>query len=278
MDYLDRSSAPLADAEWNKIDASVISSARDILVGRKFLNLLGPLGAGAYDVPFSVYTGKTSVGIDMTGEGDTTIIAAASRKSVPLPLLYADFKISWRDIETDHKTGLPVDASAAAIAAVTVASQEDDLIFNGNKELGIEGLLTAAGRLTAKISKWDEPGSGLADVLKAVSTLAGASHYGPYALILSPALYGKLVRVYANTGLLELDHIKALISGGVYYSDVIKGDKAVVVELGSKNFDLAIGQDFTVGYLGTEKMNHMFRVLETAALLIRRPCAICTLE
>ena len=118
----------------------------------------------------------------------------------------------------------------------------------------------------------------MADVLKAVSTLAGASHYGPYALILSPALYGKLVRVYANTGLLELDHIKALISGGVYYSNVIKGDKAVVVELGSKNFDLAIGQDFTVGYLGTEKMNHMFRVLETAALLIRRPCAICTLE
>ncbi|MGE4588128.1 MAG: family 1 encapsulin nanocompartment shell protein [Acidaminococcaceae bacterium] len=278
MDYLDRASAPLSDAEWSKIDLSVVSSARDILVARKFLNLLGPLGPGAYDVPFSVYTGKTSVGIDMAGESDTTIIAASSRKSVPLPLLYADFKISWRDIETDRKTGLPIDASAAAIAAVTVASQEDDLIFNGNKALGIEGLFTATGRLSTKISKWDEPGTGLADVVKAVNALASASHYGPYALVVSPVLYGKLVRVYANTGLLELDHIKALISGGIYYSNVIKGDKAVVLELGSKNFDLAIGQDFTVGYLGAEKMNHLFRVLETAALLIRRPCAICTIE
>ena len=30
MDYLDRSSAPLADAEWNKIDAAATRAARDI--------------------------------------------------------------------------------------------------------------------------------------------------------------------------------------------------------------------------------------------------------
>jgi uncharacterized linocin/CFP29 family protein len=59
---------------------------------------------------------------------------------------------------------------------------------------------------------------------------------------------------------------------------VIDGQKAVLVEVGSKNLSLAVGQDLTVGYLGAEKMNQLFRVLETVALLIRRPSAICTLE
>ena len=278
MDYLDRESAPLSNMEWNKIDEAVVSSARSILTGRRIISLLGPLGAGTYDVPFSIYSGKTSAGVDMTGEGENPIIAANSHKTVQLPLLYADFKVSWREMETDHKLGLPIDASSAAIAASAVATQEDALIFNGNEELGIEGLFTATGRLVNKIGKWDEPGAGLADIVKAIGCLSGAGHYGPYAIVMSPVQYGKLVRAYANTGLLELDHVKALLTGGVYYSNVITGEKAVIIETGAQNLSLAFGQDFTVGYLGAEKMNHLFRVMETLALLIKRPCSICTLE
>lgn len=278
MDYLDRDSAPLNDADWKKMDTAVVTAARDALIGRRILSLLGPLGPGAYTVPYSVYKTKLTAAVDLTGESDTDSIEATSRKSSQLPLIYADFKLSWRDIETDSRAGLPVDVSAAAIAAASVAAQEDDLIFNGNKALGLEGLFNAVGRQTIKISKWDEAGLGLADVVKAVNALASTGHYGPYALLLSPALYGKLIRVYANTGLLEIDQIKALISGGIYYSNAIKNEKAVLIETGAQNIALAIGQDFTIGYLGSEKMNHLFRVLETATLVIRRPQAICTLE
>lgn len=278
MDYLDRASAPLSDAEWNKIDATVVSAARPVLIGRRVIEVLGPLGAGAYNVPFSVYTGKSVAGIDMTGEGESSMVAASGRKTVSLPQLYTEFKIAWRDVETDRQLGVPVDVSAAAIAAVSVASQEDALIFNGDKELGLEGLFTAAGRSTIKIGNWDEPGTGLADVVSATGKLAGAGHYGPYALVTSPQQYGKLIRAYANTGLLELDQIKNIVTGGIYYSRVIDGAKAVLVETGGQNMSLAVGQDLVAGYLGAEKMNHMFRVLETVALLIRRPSAICTLE
>lgn len=278
MDYLDRESAPLTNEEWEKVDGAVVAAARSFLTGRRLLSLLGPLGPGAYDVPFAVYNAKNAASIDMNGESEAPVIEANMRKTVPLPLLYADFKISWRDIETDHKIGLPVDVSAAAMAASSVAVQEDTLIFNGSKELGIEGLFTATGRNVVKIGNWDKAGAGLADVVKAVSALSSLGHYGPYAVVLSPSQYGKMIRAYGDTGLLEIDQISALASAGVFYSNVITGDKAVVVETGAQNFSVAIGQDFTVGYLGAEKMNHLFRVLETATLLIRRPCAICTLE
>ena len=129
-----------------------------------------------------------------------------------------------------------------------------------------------------KIGNWDEPGSALADAVKAVSALSEAGHYGPYAMVVSPLLFGRMVRVYGNTGMLELDQVKALITGGVYYSNTISGNKAVVLATGGHNVNLAVGQDMTTSYMGAANMNHTFRVLETVALLVRRPDAICTIE
>ena len=78
--------------------------------------------------------------------------------------------------------------------------------------------------------------------------------------------------------MLELDQVKAILTGGVHYSNVISGNKAVVLATGTQNLNLAIGQDMATAYMGATNMNHVFRVLETAALLVRRPDAICTLE
>jgi uncharacterized linocin/CFP29 family protein len=87
-----------------------------------------------------------------------------------------------------------------------------------------------------------------------------------------------MVRVYGNTGMLELDQVKALMGGGVHYSNVISGKKAVVISTGPQNLSLAVGQDMITGYTGPVNMNHLFRVMETIALLVRRPDAICTIE
>ena len=45
-DYLMRGDAPLSDSEWERLDKTVVSAAREFLVGRKFLDLAGPFGAG----------------------------------------------------------------------------------------------------------------------------------------------------------------------------------------------------------------------------------------
>jgi uncharacterized linocin/CFP29 family protein len=278
MDILDRDSAPLTEVEWSKVDEAVVSTARRMLVGRRVIEVLGPMGPGVYTIPYSIFSGTSSTGIDMVGEQDDFIVAPSSRATTSVPMLYKDFKIMWRDVEADRHMGLPLDVSTAAVAANYVAVQEDNLIFNGNKELGQVGLLNVQGRKTVKISNWDESGSALADAVKAVAALSEAGHYGPYAMVVSPILFGRMVRVYGNTGMLELDQVKALISGGVYYSNSISGNKAVVLATGGHNLNLAIGQDMTTSYMGAANMNHTFRVLETAALLVRRPDAICTIE
>lgn len=276
MDFLDRDSAPLNEADWALLDSEVVKAAREVMVGRRVLDVLGPLGPGVYSLPYSYY-GASKPSIDLTGE-ESELLEADGRRTVNLPMIYQDFKLLWRDMEADRRLGAPVDVSMAALAANAVALKEDDMIFNGSKELGMEGLLNATGRQKMKISSWAENGNALADVVKAKSLLTNAGHYGAAALVVSSALYGNLVRQYGVTGMLELDQVKALVGGGVYYSNTIQGNKAVLIANRAPNVQLAIGQDMITAYTEATAMNHIFRVMETAALLIRRADAIVTIE
>ena len=98
MDYLDRKSAPLTDGEWARLDEAVVNTARSMLVGRRIVEVLGPLGSGVYSIPYSVFSGKTAAGVDMVGENDGFVVEATRRATINLPILYKDVKIMWRDV------------------------------------------------------------------------------------------------------------------------------------------------------------------------------------
>lgn len=278
MDILDRNSSPLTGEEWNRLDEAVVQTARTKLVGRRMIEVLGPLGPGVYAMPYSIFSGQKPAGIDMTGDKADLIVEADRRETINFPVLYKDFKISWRDVEADRHLGIPLDVSTAAVAAGDVAFQEDQLIFNGCQELGHKGLLTVEGRLTVPLGDWKEGGVPLADTVKAVTALGEAGNYGPYAMAVSPVLYGQMVRNYGSTGMLELDQVKALLRGNVYPCGGIKGTKGVIISTGMQNLNLAIAQDLTTSFTGAVNMNQILRVFETLALLIRRADSICTIE
>jgi len=46
VDYLLREDAPFSGELWNSIDEMVVRVARDQLIARRFIHILGPLGAG----------------------------------------------------------------------------------------------------------------------------------------------------------------------------------------------------------------------------------------
>jgi uncharacterized linocin/CFP29 family protein len=278
LDILDRSSAPLTGEEWNRIDEAVIRTARTMLVGRRLAEMLGPLGQGVYSIPYATFSGHKAAGVDMIADRSDLAVEVDRRGIAQLPIIFKDFKIFWRDVEADRHLGIPLDVSTAAVAAADVALQEDELIFNGNDDLGLRGLLTAEGRLTVGMGNWQEGGGPLADAVKAVNALISAGHYGPYVMAVNPFLYGQTVRIYGNTGMLELDQLKALLRGNIYPSSAIRENRAVVVATGIQNLNLAVGQDLVTAYTASENMNHLFRVFESVALLIRRADAICTIE
>jgi uncharacterized linocin/CFP29 family protein len=273
-----RDDAPLTPEEWSAIDDIVVKVARARLVGRRIVSVFGPLGAGLQSVHQDIFAGVDNGEVTMLGEEEIHPVHAESRSFKPIPLIFKDFMIHWRDIETSRKFGIPLDTSAAAGAANFVAEAEDQLILLGDERLGIEGLLNAGWRNSVALLKWSEQGQAFQNAVNATRKLIDDGFYGPFAMVVSPGVYAEMQRVYDGTGVLEINQVRELVTAGVFQSPVLTGDQAVVVSVGAENFDIAIAQDLITAYLGPDHMSHPFRVLESLALRIKRPQAICTIE
>jgi len=278
MDFLMRDQSPLTDQEWEQIDKAVVGVAKRQLVARRFIEIFGPLGAGMQSVPVETYAGGSRGEIAVLGGEDTQPVRAVKRVLTAAPVIFKDFSLHWRDLEATRRLGLPFDASAAAAASAFCCFREDELVFNGAPELGLHGLMTVPDRNTSPRGDWTQPGAGFQSVVTAVEKLVSAGFYAPYALVISPRMHALLHRTYMNSGVLEIDHVRRLMDGGVFQTPVLGDDRGVVVALGPHNLDIAVVQDLVTAYLGPNGMDHEFRVMESIALRIKRPGAICTLE
>lgn len=282
LDFLSHNEAPISDVQWDEIDKMVIEVARRQLVGRRIIEILGPLGAGVQWITQDRFEGNIHGIVDVLGEDNNVPVQSSSRLNLHIPMIYKDFIFYWRDIEYSRKFHVPLDLSAAAAAASGCARAEDEMIFLGFKDkanqIDYPGLLTVSGRNTLKHSNWEEPGGVFNDVIKATEKLATEGFYAPYAMVAPPRLYSKIHRYINTAGVMEIEYIRQIITQGVYFSSVVPEDKVLVVATGVQNFDLAIGQDLKTAYLGAENMNHPFRVFQTLVLRIKRPGSICVIE
>jgi uncharacterized linocin/CFP29 family protein len=277
-DYLQREQAPLGLDQWAALDQTVVRTAQSMLVGRRFINLVGPFGAGVEALPNDTLSGAGFGNIDLLGLDESEPIGIERRRFLPMPLLYKDFWVHWRDLESSRLLGVPLDVGKAAAAAAATAQAEDRLIFDGEPRLDLPGLRNVEGRQTIPMSDWATMGSAFADVVEGMRTLTQAGFTGPYALAVSPRLYADLNRIFDDTGVLELEQVEKLARRGVYPSAVLPEPGALLIDSGGQNLDLAVGVDLATAYVESNNLNHHFRVLESLVLRIRRPAAICTFE
>ena len=148
------------------------------LTCRRFLKVFGPLGAGV-----------TTVAVDGVNKEEVLedgIGRIVGRTQLELPLFYEDFTLLSRDMEYAAQTGYPLDLSVAIAAAKKASRREDDLILNGSKALGTDGLLTVKGSSKIKKSDWSQGANSFADITAGVAQLAKTGYLGRYALVVSP--------------------------------------------------------------------------------------------
>lgn len=270
MDYLARNDAPISAELWQQIDSIVIGEARKHMVCRRFLDIYGPLGAGASHVPVDT--------ADKDEVFEDNMARVMGRPLAELPMLYQDFAVFWREIAEAEAAGRPLDLSAAAAAAQKSAKQEDTLILFGNEKLGVEGLFTTQKAAKLKRGDWSTGEDAFKNVAQGIAYMSSNSMLGRYALIVSPDVYLQLQRLQPNVGLLELDRIKSLVGDRVYPVGPYGMDKAALVCAEPQYMDLALGIDLSVGYLEQKDFNHYFRIAETAALRLKNPKAVVLFE
>ncbi len=278
MKFLQRENAPLSEEQWKALDDVVIKAAKSYLVGRRFIEITSALDPGiqflAQDTISSVQDGACG----LFGDKECGVVKIKDRKFLPIPQIYKDFKIHWRDIESAKKLGIPVDFSVASVAAREVAMAEDNFIFKGDKSIGYEGILNVEGKEIVKKENFDGTGNIFKTALRCVEVLAKNGFSSNLAFIMHPKDYIKAFRIYENSGVLEIDYLKNLFEVGIFSTYAIEEGKAVAIATGAENMDLFIAQDMITAYLKPQDMDHYFRMFELVGFRIKNPLSIALAE
>lgn len=264
MDTLNRGQAPFPAHIWELIDKAAAGAARDRLTGRRFLDLEGPFGVGLTVIEIGNDDYCRQPGPDEAGQ----ILGRA----IQVPMIRKSFRLSIRRVAAHLDNGQPLDLSPAQDAAEAVADREEELIYTGQPAFGVHGLLNVEGRQQAEGGDWSSPDGVLRDVLAAATRLDEQRFHGPYALVLAPALYNGLFRLYPGTDVIGLEHLRRLATAGIYKAP-IEGGVLVDTRVGA----LILGQDIGAGYSHQDGVHYHLYISESIVLRIDEPRAICVI-
>ena len=75
LDFLSHNEAPISDAQWDAVDRTIVEVARRQLVGRRFLPIYGPLGAGTQFVTLDKFESPTTTRADASVDASLVVTA-----------------------------------------------------------------------------------------------------------------------------------------------------------------------------------------------------------
>lgn len=236
MNNLHRELAPISDAAWAQIEEEASRTLKRYLAARRVVDVAGPKGPGYA----AAGTGHTRA-IEAPGEGIRSLL----REAQPLVELRVPFTLTRQAIDDVERGSDDSDWQPLKDAARTIAFAEDRAVFEGYAAAGIGGLRAgssnAAVPLPVDLDAYPEA------VAKALSELKLAGCNGPYALVLGGEAY-LLASGGSDGGYPIFHHIERIVDGGVIWAPAIEGGFVLTTRGG--DFELEIGQDISIGYLG----------------------------
>lgn len=235
MNDLLRDLAPVSPAAWKGIEDEARSTLRDMLAARKLIDFHGPLSweVSAVDVGRADKLATPGTGIE-----------ARLRRVQPLVELRVPFSLKREELEAMARGAHDPDLDPVREAARLAALAEDRAVFHGYENAGIQGIAQAAtgGALTLSDDYEQYP----AVVADALNRLRTAGVHGPYAIALGPRCYTGLTKT-TQGGYPVIEHVRRLLDGPIVWAPGIDG--AAVLSLRGGDFELSVGQDFSIGYL-----------------------------
>jgi len=265
MNNLHRELAPISDAAWSQIEEETSRTLKRYLAGRRVVDVPSP---GGLALP-GVATGHLRP-ISAPAED----ILARQREVKPLVELRVPFELSRQTIDDVERGSQDADWQPAKDAAKKLAFAEDRAIFNGYREADIQGMreCTSNPIPTLPADVRDYPDA----VAQALSQLRLVGVNGPYSVLLGAEEYTALAET-RDHGYPVLEHVRRIVDDKLVWAPAIEG--AFVLTTRGGDFELNIGQDFSIGYLSHSdsivrlylQESFVFRVLTTEAAVALQP-------
>jgi uncharacterized linocin/CFP29 family protein len=240
MNHLHQELAPVTDEAWKAIEEEAAATLRAQLTGRRVVEVDGPHGWEHAGVP----TGR------VRGLADLPDGSAAGRaflrKVQPLVEVRVPFALAREVVDAIARGDEAPGLSPVADAARAVTHAENRAIFHGWEKAGIEGILTASPHEPIPLSGdfIDFP----AAVTRGVEALRVAGVEGPYAIVLGTRSHSGLTGTTGEGGYPIVEHVRRLVDGPVLWTPALDG--AVILSGRGGDFEMTLGQDVSLGYLG----------------------------
>ncbi len=240
MNHLMRELAPITVGAWKQIDDEASRSLKHYLAARRLVDFAGPLGW-----EFSAVDAGRIEAID---GGPLGGIEVARRKVLPLVELRSPFTLDRVELAAADRGATDLDLDPVIAAAKAAAQAEDHLVFHGYQEGGVAGLITASPHPAVSIS--DDYDRYPEHVAKAVAALRAADVAGPYAIALGARCFTGVTETTEHGGYPVFEHLRQILDGPVVWAPAVDG--AVVLSQRGGDFELTIGEDFSLGYRSSE--------------------------
>lgn len=233
-DHLRRELAPISAKAWGQIEEEATRTVKGYLAGRPLIDVSGPHG---WD--HSSYSLGRVEPVVSPREG----VSANVRRVQPLVELRTPFEVPFSSIDAADRGAPDADWQSVVDAAQRAALAEDKAVFHGFPAGAITGLVPASPHEEVPIG--DDYEDYPEYVASAVVKLKTAGIQGPYALALGPVCYTGVIET-TEAGYPVFEHLKSILGGPVVWAPAVDG--AVVVSLRGGDYELVVGQDFSIGY------------------------------
>jgi uncharacterized linocin/CFP29 family protein len=235
MNNLHRELAPISDMAWAQIEEEAARTLKRYLAGRRVVDVEGPAGT----MLSAVGTGHL-VSIAAPGDG----ILSRQREVKALVELRVPFELDRQMVDDVERGANDSDWQPTKDAAEKIAFAEDAAIFEGYAAANIEGIRQGTSNpvmtLPADVRNYPDA------IAQALTQLRLVGVNGPYCVVLGAEPY-TAVSEARDYGYPIIQHLHRLVETEIIWAPAIAG--AFVLTTRGGDFDLHIGQDFSIGYL-----------------------------
>jgi uncharacterized linocin/CFP29 family protein len=254
MNNLHRELAPVSESAWASIEEEARRTFTINLAGRRVVDVQGPGGATL-----------AAVGTGHLGDAEPPAegVIARVRRSQPVVELLAPFTLDRQAVDDVERGAKDPDWQPVKEAARKIAFAEDRAVLEGYPTAGIRGIRGSSSNppltLTPDVVHYPDV------VSQAVTALREAGVGGPYSLLLGAAAY-TAVNETSDDGYPVRRHLAQVIDGEIVWAPAIDG--AFVVSARGGDYELALGQDLSIGYLSHDATSVELYFLESMTFLV----------
>lgn len=273
--------------EWEELDAAIVAAAvaplnmTQRMINAGLVRQLGGLGTLVAQYNKVSETSGANTSISGTGSGQKDLVDY-DIAGVPVPVIFKEFEINARYLESSRLLGNGVDVTNAQAAARVVGEKIEDMLINGDTNINLNGstiygITNHPNRNTGSATgDWGTISNIVSTVAAMTSTAKGDNYRGPYGLFVADTQYDQAAQSFYTdgSGQSALDRILRLPNISFVDSSAWLDDgEAVLVNLSRDVVELAyVPQYFPAAnleWMSGDGMSNMFKVMAVFAPIVK---------